>query len=74
MRQDLKIHAEKINEEKEIIVAFNKSDLLSPTQLELFDRIIKETNDDLAFVNKISCARENIDELLNQLKIKLKIL
>lgn len=56
---------------KNVVVAFNKSDLLDSKQLEIFDKIVRNGQTKIG-VAKISCTAENIDELLNDLQMRLQ--
>lgn len=59
---------------KNIIIAFNKSDLLDSKQLEIFDKIVRNNKNEQTNIGvaKISCTSENIDELLNDLQMRLQ--
>lgn len=63
---------------KELVISFNKSDLLDSKQIELFNAALeqglKELGENLISINKISCASERVEPLLNDLKTKLKSL
>ena len=73
LTETLKIDERKLTN-KQVIVSFNKRDLLDSKQLELFDATIQKDilNSNLT-VNLISCVDdEKIGNLLNDLKTKLK--
>ena len=68
---------EEVLENKEIIVAFNKKDLLDLEQIKILDNQVEQflkqsKSTRTVLVNKISCIDKNsgIEDLLNQLKSK----
>ena len=74
LTETLKIDERKLLN-KQVIVSFNKRDLLDAKQLELFDAAIQreETVNSNLTVNLISCVDdEKIGNLLNDLKTTLK--
>jgi GTPase involved in cell partitioning and DNA repair len=74
LTETLKIDGRKLTN-KQVIVSFNKRDLLDAKQLELFDAAIQreETVNSNLTVNLISCVDdEKIGNLLNDLKTTLK--
>lgn len=68
----------KSDKTKEVIVTFNKSDLLDTQKLHVFDQLIKREEDTLRekriSVNRISCTAEYVGELLGHLKTTLQTL
>lgn len=60
--------------DKKIIVSLNKKDLLSPDELDYIQMNCKSTE---LLINKISCVedkveQDDIDELLKDLRVRLK--
>lgn len=69
LREVLKID---LTTQKEVLVAFNKSDLLDLQQLEVFNQIGLDKCEKYGSICKISCVQDNLDELLDRLGNKLK--
>lgn len=61
---------------KEIIISMNKKDLLTDEELSTLSNMSKNSGENYFSINKISCVdhlteQDDIDELLNDLKVKV---
>ncbi len=72
LNESLKVDLSSFTPKKEVMIAFNKSDLLDPRELAVFEEIVNVDVENSVLVSKISCVHETIDELLNSLKTKLQ--
>lgn len=61
-----------LNRKIDLVVAFNKCDLLTKEQSQMFEKLFKQRLPCQTSAVTMSCAQGDIDQLMKQLKISLE--